>query len=119
MTEAVQIAVIAGGSAAFVATIPGVIAALAASAARRAAEHAAAVVHEVKVKTEETAHRIDGRMDELLDLTRKAAFKEGALQQKQTSDTLAAAVKEAQPTQVVIAQPQLPSTVTRQERDAG
>lgn len=117
MTEAVQLALITALGGVAVGSIPGTFAALAAARARRASERAEAEAKAAKTIGVETAHRIDGRMDELLELTRLTAFKAGVLQQKEHGEVIAAAVKASQPTQVVIAHPMRPE-VERQERDA-
>lgn len=117
MTEAVQLALITSVGAVILGGIPGTFAAFAASRARHAAERAEALAKETKAVGVETAHRIDGRMDELLELTRAAAFKAGVLQQKDHSEVVAAAVKAAQPIPILIAQPLRPE-VARQENDA-
>jgi hypothetical protein len=88
MTDLVQVALITACASVCVGIIPGAIAASAASAARRAAERAERV-------TEVTSKAVDGRMTEMLELTRRLAFGEGMQQQRYASETIAAAVKEA------------------------
>jgi len=118
MTDVVEVALITGIAAIAVGTIPGTISAISSGRARRAAERAEKSSHEAKDVSVGTANRIDGRMDELLELTRLAAFKAGVLEQKELGQRIASAVKDAQVPTVVIATPQLPPAVQRQERDA-
>jgi hypothetical protein len=82
MTDAVVVALITGGAA----TLSALISAAFAYTARRAAERAEHVASEGKKVGEETAHRIDGRMDELLQLTRASAKAEGVLEEQKRSD---------------------------------
>jgi hypothetical protein len=112
MTDIVAVALITGSASMFVGLVPGTMAAISAARARRAAERAERLSHETKEVNTQTAHRIDGRMDELLELTRLAAFKAGALEQKELGDRISAAVKEAQTPTVVIATPQMPQAQT-------
>lgn len=105
MTDAVLISVVAGGAACVVAIIPALINAHLSIMARKAAEKAEKTAAESKVIGIETATRIDGRMDELVELTRKTAHALGVLEEKERGEALAAAIKGAQAPTVVIAQP--------------
>jgi flagellar biosynthesis component FlhA len=116
MDSSVEIAVIGGSTAVLVSILSGLFAAFAASSARRAAERAEKLSHETKEVTTNTAKAIDGRMTEMLELTKKLAYKAGMQDQKQQTDTIAAAVKDAATPTVVIAQPQIRPEIERQER---
>ena len=95
MTEAVQVALISGSGAVLVGSIPGIIAAFVASAGRKAAERAEEAANKTHATTVEVAHRIDGRMDELVATTRELAFAAGVKQQKDAGIALAQAVRDA------------------------
>jgi hypothetical protein len=110
MTDIVQIALISAGCSVAVSMIPGLMIAINAHRAMKASEYGAEIA-------KETAKAVDGRMTEMLELTRKLAYKVGMSDQKTLGDELAAAVKAAQAPTVVIAQP-MPPAVQRQENDA-
>lgn len=60
---------------ALIAGIPAIIAAI-------AGYRASSKANETNHKVEEVAHRIDGRMDEILELTRKVAHAAGVIEGK-------------------------------------
>lgn len=116
ITDGVQISLITGSVSIVIASIPGLFAAFSAGAARRASERAEKLSHDTHLVTVATGKAVDGRMTEMLELTKKLAFAAGVLQQKQAGDAIAAAVKDAQTPTVVIAQPMRPE-IERQEKD--
>lgn len=110
MTDLVQIALISACSAAIVGVIPGITAAFSAAAARRAAERSEKLSHETLVVTEKTGKAVDGRLTEMLELTRQLAFAAGIADQKERSEAIASALKDARPV-VVLAQPITPEAL--------
>ena len=101
MTDAAQVALITGCSSVAVSVITGIIA----SFAKRAAERAEALSHETKVA-------VDGRMTEMLELTRKLATETATKSERSRGEEMARAVKDAgKPTQM------LRPEVSRQEND--
>jgi hypothetical protein len=95
MSDAVLVALIMGGSS----LLPALLTLLLAAFSAHRASLAARLAEEVKKVSNETSHRIDGRMDELLELTRTAARAAGMLEQKNIHES------------------NLPATVKRQEEE--
>src|ERR1700685_42707 len=93
MQDTVLVSLVAGAAACTVAIIPAVINAYIAPCARKAAERAEQTAADSKAGGMERATRIDGRMDELLELTRSTAPALGVLEEKQRGEAIAAAVK--------------------------
>jgi hypothetical protein len=84
-----MIALIMGVASVLGGAMPGLLAAynshLArsdAKAAKDAAERAEAIAHQVKITTLETADKVNGKMDKLVEVTRLSAKAEGILEQK-------------------------------------
>ena len=98
MTDLVEIALISNVSVVTAALITGLFTLMAAHAARKAAEKAVQI-------SEATANSVDGRMSEMLALTRKLAHGEGVEEQRLQTAMVAAAVKDAQVPIIQIAQP--------------
>ena len=107
MTDLVEIALITATASVSVGTIPGIMNWLMARDALRAAERAEAAAHATKAIAEATAKSVNGVVSKLVESVEKAGVARGVLQQKETGELIAHAVKEAQPPTVVIAQPQV------------
>lgn len=78
MTDLVLIALITG--------VPGVINAVNSWNARKAAEKTKAEVREAKAKIDDVGLRVDGRLDQLLELSKSASFAAGVKQETDRND---------------------------------
>lgn len=104
MTDIVEVALISAAGGIFTGLGPGILAAVSAHAARRAAERAADDSAETKEVSKNTIKLVDGRMSEVLELTRKLARIDGITEERAASAARSDSVSPA---------------ISRQEKDSG